>query len=276
MNTPASKNSPSREARRQRWELLRQLSRILEPPMIALAFVWLALLIYELTFGTHPVVQLMGYGIWGVFIVDFLVKLVIAPSRKRYIRSNWLTLIALLVPALRVARLFRLVRLARITRVARSLRLVRLLTSLNRSIRAVRITLSRRGAGYVLAVTLIVALAGAAGMLAFENTGALREADYQGNHPGLNSYGEALWWTAMLLTTMGSEYWPHTPEGRLLALLLALYAFAVFGYITATIASHFIGRDVQRQSTSDLEIERELGRLRAQIERLMTRLGEKS
>lgn len=33
----------------------------------------------------------------------------------------------------------------------------------------------------------------------------------------------------MLLTTMGSEYWPQTAEGRILCLLLSVYAFAVFG-----------------------------------------------
>ncbi len=44
---------------------------------------------------------------------------------------------------------------------------------------------------------------------------------------------------------MGSDYWPRTPEGRILCLLLALYAFAVFGYVTATLASYFIGRDAE-------------------------------
>jgi voltage-gated potassium channel len=47
----------------------------------------------------------------------------------------------------------------------------------------------------------------------------------------------------MLLTTMGSDYWPRTPEGRVLCLLLALYAFAVFGYMTAAIAAYFVGKD---------------------------------
>ena len=60
---------------------------------------------------------------------------------------------------------------------------------------------------------------------------------------GLNDYGTALWWTAMLMTTMGSEYWPQTPEGRVLCFFLSLYAFAAFGYLTAAIATFFIGRD---------------------------------
>jgi voltage-gated potassium channel len=61
--------------------------------------------------------------------------------------------------------------------------------------------------------------------------------------PGFPDYGTALWWTAMLLTTMGSDYWPRTPEGRFVCLLLAVYAFAVFGYVTAAIAAYFVDRD---------------------------------
>lgn len=50
---------------------------------------------------------------------------------------------------------------------------------------------------------------------------------------GLKSYGVALWWTAM----------PQTAEGRVLCFLLSLYGFGVFGYVTAVLASFFIGRD---------------------------------
>ena len=57
---------------------------------------------------------------------------------------------------------------------------------------------------------------------------------------GFHSFGDAVWWTAMIMTTMGSAYWPQTTEGRALCFLLALYAFAVFGYVTATIASFLL------------------------------------
>ncbi len=46
-----------------------------------------------------------------------------------------------------------------------------------------------------------------------------------------------------MITTVGSEYWPQTPEGRVLCLLLALYAFAVFDYVAATLSTFFIERD---------------------------------
>ena len=32
----------------------------------------------------------------------------------------------------------------------------------------------------------------------------------------------------MLLTSLGSKYWPRTAEGRVLCFILALYGFAVF------------------------------------------------
>ena len=73
------------------------------------------------------------------------------------------------------------------------------------------------------------------GMLAF---GPAREVE-----GGLVDYGKALRWTGMLLTSMGSEFWPRTAEGRILCFLLAIYGFAVFGYITASFASFFEGRD---------------------------------
>ena len=47
----------------------------------------------------------------------------------------------------------------------------------------------------------------------------------------------------MMITTMGTDFWPQTAEGRLLCLGLAIYAFAIFGYITATVASFFIEKD---------------------------------
>ena len=89
-----------------------------------------------------------------------------------------------------------------------------------------------RGLGYVLGLTLLVTLLGAAGMAAFEPASEVAG--------GFDGFGHALWWTAMLMTTMGSDFWPRTPEGRVLCVLLALYAFAVFGYITASMASLFV------------------------------------
>lgn len=222
---------------KERSEVLEQLEDWLETPMLVLGFAWLALLVLELTWGLSPFLEAVGTIIWVIFILDFALKFILAPRKLSYLKGNWLTAIALVVPALRVFRIFRVVRLLRLARAARGLRLLRVITSLNRGMRALGASMGRRGFGYVLALSFVVMLSGAAGMYTFEN-------EIPG---GLHSYGEALWWTAMLLTSIGSDYWPKTAEGRALCFILSLYGFAVFGYVTATLATFFIGRDAENQ-----------------------------
>ena len=230
--------SPTQEALDQeRYELLQRLNDWLETPMLLLAFAWLALLVGELVWGESRSFEIIGTVIWAIFILDFALEFTLAPHKTAYLKKNWLTVISLLVPAVRIFRIFRVTRLLRLTRVGRGLRLFRLVSSLNRGMRALAANLQRRGFGYVVALTLLVLFAGAAGMYTFENQ----------TPGGLQSYGEALWWTAMILTTMGSEFWPQTFEGRALCFFLALYAFAVFGYVTATLATFFVGRDAENE-----------------------------
>lgn len=245
------------ELDRERYELLQRLEDLLETPMLILAFVWLALLIGELIWGESPAFEIIGTSIWAIFILNFAVEFILAPRKGAYLRSNWLTVISLLVPALRIFRVFRVARLLRLTRVGRGLRLFRVISSLNRGMRALAANLQRRGFGYVVALTLLVVFAGAAGMYAFEN-------EIPG---GLNSYGEALWWTTMIMTTLGSQYWPQTFEGRVLCVFLALYAFAIFGYVTATLATFFVGRDAE-DNEAELAGANELAALRQELNAL--------
>lgn len=247
--------APVEEAlKNERYELLRRLEDSLETPMLVLAFVWLALLVGELIWGESLMFEVLGTIIWVIFILDFAVAFVLAPHKIAYLKNNWLTALSLLVPALRLFRFSRVFRLFRLARMGRSLRLLRVVSSLNRGMRALGASLSRRGFGYVLALTVLVTFTGAAGMYAFENAAP----------GGLKSYGEALWWTTMVLTTMGSQYWPQTIEGRVLCVFLALYAFAVFGYVTATLATFFIGRDAE-DDKAELAGARQLAALREEM-----------
>ena len=232
--------------------VLEQVEDWLETPMFVLGLAWLALLVFELTRGLTPLLETASTVIWILFVLEFVVRLVLAPRKLAHLRSNWLTVVALLLPALRVFRVARVVRVLRFGRATRSLQFVRLVTSFNRGLKTLRASLGRYGFGYVVALTILVTLLGAAGMFAFER-------DQAG---GLDSYGEALWFTAMLMTTSGSEYWPHSAEGRTLCFLLALYAFAVFGYVTATLATFLIG---DRSGEAARETNPELARLQSEI-----------
>ncbi len=259
------KKPTQQEFTSQRHELLERLSDWLDTPMLVLGFVWLGLLIQELAYSLTPFWEQVGTVIWIIFILDFLLRFTLAPEKIPFLKHNWLTVISLFLPALRV---FRIVRVLRFLRVARGVRLVRVVGSINRGMRALGASMSRRGFGYVVLLTLLMTFAGAAGMYTFE-----RDA------PGtsLNSYGESVWWTAMLMTTMGSEYWPKTPEGRALCMLLALYAFAVFGYVTATLATYFVGRDAESTegevagAQAIQELTNEVRALRQEVQRLAER-----
>ncbi|MEH2069706.1 MAG: ion transporter [Nostoc sp.] len=252
---------------KERSEVLQQLEDWLETPMLVLGFAWLALFIVEIIRGLNPLLQAVSITIWIIFIIDFLLKLVIAPHKISYIKSNWLTAISLLLPALRSFRIIRVIKILQTTRAVRGLQLLRVMTRANRGMWVLAASISRRGFGYVVALTAIVTLVGAAGMYAFENEIA--------DESGLHNYGTALWWTAMLITTMGSEYWPKTPEGRVLCFFLALYAFAVFGYVTATLATFFIGRDADDDEAelagakSIQMLQTEIAALREEIQELL-------
>jgi voltage-gated potassium channel len=249
-----------RHLSRERHELLRRVNDWLETPLLVLGFVWLGLLVQELTYGLSSLLQTLGTAIWVIFILGFLVQFALAPDKLKFLKTNWLTVISLIVPALRVFRI------VRILRVARGIRLVKVLGSLNRGMRALGASMSRRGFGYVVLLTLLVTFAGAAGIYALERDAPDARA--------VDTYGEALWWTAMLMTTMGSEYWPQSPEGRALCFVLALYAFAVFGYVTATLATFFVGRDAESSegevaSTAEIaELRQEIRALREEIRAL--------
>jgi voltage-gated potassium channel len=245
---------------KERNKLLHSLERLLDGPMIFLGFVWLILLIVELIWGLTKTLEYLSLTIWGIFILDFLIKLVLAPKKLAFLKKNWLTVNTLIIPAIRILRVFRLVR---VLSGLRGIRLIRIVSSLNRSMKGLGATMRRRGFAYVVLLTLVVCFAGAAGMYAIEK-----------NNTGFENYGMALWWTAMRIITAGSDYWPQTPEGRGLAFILSLFGYAIFGYVTATLATFFIGRDAEERSAplvgaKDLmELKKEIARLTLSINEL--------
>lgn len=248
----------------ERWRTLKQLDEWLRTPMLMLSLAWLIIVVIELTMGSTALLATLGTAIWIVFIAEFLVRFTLAPAKRPFLKRNWLTLVALVVPALRLFRAFTVLRAAR---ALRGVRLVRIVGTANRSMNALRATLRRRQFGYVGGLTALVLALGAAGMLSFEPAGEVEG--------GFANYWDALWWSGMLLTTIGSQFWPVTMEGRVLALLLSLYGLGVLGYLTATIASFFIGRDAE-ESSGPVAGAAELAALREEIAALRRALERRA
>jgi voltage-gated potassium channel len=238
------------EFNQNRYELLQQLEELLNLPMAILGFAWLALLLAELVWGLTPNLETLLIIIWIIFIADFFIELLLAPKKSAFLKANWLTIIALIVPAIRVLKVLRILRFAR------GLALTRIVSTINRSMRSLRFTMDRRGFGYVVALASIVALAGSSGIYAFE----------RGINPDIKSFEAALWY-AVIAITISTDYRPYSPEGRLLLFLLGLFSLAITGYVTAALASYFVGRDAESDETA-IPNKKEIDDLRAEIQAL--------
>src|SRR3546814_20192498 len=89
----AADDSARQELENNRLELQGQIEDWLEKPLIVLGFVWLILLIVELTWGLTPILQIVVNVIWGVFVFDFCLRFVLAPRKLPYLRNNVLTMV---------------------------------------------------------------------------------------------------------------------------------------------------------------------------------------
>ena len=77
----------------------------------------------------------------------------------------------------------------------------------------------------------------------------------------------------MMMTTMGSDFWPITGEGRVLAFMMGVYAFTVFGYVTAALAGHFVSRDVESGEEEET-FQKSIEALRSEVKEISERLRE--
>ena len=238
----------------ERTTLLMSLDTILQTPMVILSFIMLGLFLVELSLTLSPdwrrTINLVQWFIWVAFVLEFGLKFTIAPGKLSFLRENWLMALAVALPVLRV---FQAVRAAR---AVRSLGALRVITVGNRSIRQLGHLLGRRKLQYVLTVVAIVTILGAAGVFFLERS-----------IPGANirTFGGALWWSAGTITTVGTELYPVSAEGRVLAVVMMIFGVSVFGYIAGTLASLFIHVDQQSDAEEQAATAPETGECPPQL-----------
>jgi voltage-gated potassium channel len=215
---------PDDEPTHREW-LAAVLERRLDVPMAVLAVVWAALVAYELIApdGIRTELTVAGNVIWGIFGLEFVTKMVVSGHPLRFLRRRWPSLLFLVLPVLRILR------------VARALRLVRVLPAarvVGSSYRAVG-TASGLLTGrlqFLGVTTAIVALGG----------GQLLYVIERGREGALTSLGDALFWSANLAISSSMVYEPVTLAGRLLALVLSVYALVVFASLAGTLGAFFV------------------------------------
>jgi voltage-gated potassium channel len=223
-----------------REELREKLDRYLDVPLALASIVMVLLAIIELTGEVNEPwsgrLVILGWCLWGLFFGEFAAKFALAPVKRRYLREHWLDVLIVLLP------LLKFLRLAQVLQATRAFPTFRLLVFGGRGSDSTLALIKRRRFAQLTIVSAMVILIGAA-------LGFLLEGEAPGSQ--VKTFGDTLWWSASLVTTIGRELYPVTIGGRLLAFLLSIYAIGVFSYFIGAIASVLVDFDARQAPKSD-------------------------
>lgn len=209
----------------------------LDPAMAVLGLAWVGFVLYEQAapLDQRDELALVSNIIWGVFVVEFVAKLVVSGHPLRFLVRRWPSVVFLVLPALRVLRVVRAVRALRILPAAR------VIGSGYRAIGNAGRLLRGRIA-FLVATTVIAILSGGQLLYVFE----VRRA-------GLAGLGDTLWWSANLAISSTPVFEPATVVGRIVTLVLSAYGVVVFAALAATLGAFFLeaGEEQRVAETGD-------------------------
>ncbi len=223
-------------------------------PFSVLAFIWLIVLAAPLVVRLpQPVAVVFGVAdslIWAAFIAEYAIKISLSPSRAYFFKHHLVYLLVVVLPVLQPLQLANAIALARIGAI--------LVYSLTRAHKI----FSHKGVHFVLLSSVGILLVGAA-----------LEVQLERNAPGSNihSYGAALWWAIVTVTTVGyGDKYPVTVGGRVVAVVLMIVGISLIGVVTATVASYFVEESADRNKS---EMHERLDRIEALLNDLATHEG---
>ncbi|UEJ83094.1 potassium channel family protein [Brachybacterium halotolerans subsp. kimchii] len=204
----------ARGDRAARWE------RTTRWPLLSISLLFLASYSVQVIAQPDGLVRHLLNGItwvvWAAFAVDYVVSLVLAQHRLRWIVRHPLDLALVIFPGLAMLRLARFISL---------------------------VVLLQRHAGALVRGRVVTYVVGASSLVTW--VAAVGVLDVERGAPGGNieTIGDSLWWAIATITTVGyGDYTPVTLPGRLIAVGLMICGIALVGVITATFASWLIGQ----------------------------------
>ncbi|WP_105566105.1 potassium channel family protein [Microbacterium halophytorum] len=232
--------------RYERW-----VSRTKWPLMAASLLFLAAFAVGTLTPPDSPlqgVADAIIWATWVVFVVDYAVRLSVAAPRGRWFAGHLLDLVIVVLPMLRLLLLLRF---------------------------ATAVAIVGRNAGNALRGRVALYTGGTALLVMFVAALAILNAE-EGHGGAIESFGEALWWTLVTLTTVGyGDYTPITTAGRLIAAALMIGGIALIGSATATITSWIVEKLSARDDEEDADDARQVAALRVEIAELKAMLRER-
>lgn len=228
--------------------------KLTEWPLMAAALAFLvayaAMVLARPVGAAALVTEFVLWGTWLLFALDFLVRLFLAEQRGRWLLRHLYEVAVIALPMLRPLRL---------------LRLVTLLGVMHRSVgTAVRGQVIAYAAGWTTILLVVSSL-------------AMLDAERGAPGSSIETYGEALWWSAVTVTTVGyGDYTPVTVVGRLVAVGLMIAGIALLGVVTATLASWIVERVGQYDEANQAATQAQVKQLSADIAALREELNAKS
>ncbi|MEJ3652215.1 potassium channel family protein [Actinomycetes bacterium KLBMP 9759] len=232
--------------------------RRVDMPLAGLAVVFLAAYAWSvLDTSIDPVgatlLEVVLTGIWVLFGLDYVVRIVLAERKVRFVLTHLVDLLILLLPMFRQLR---------------ALRVITVISVLNRQLRD-----DVRG-------RVVVYVVGAVVLVGFVASLAVLDAERSAPDSSITTFGEAVWWTLTTISTVGyGDRYPVTFEGRLVAAALMVAGIALLGVVTASIASWFVANlrsstvEAAREVEEELqEVSADVGRTEAQLDTVLAEL----
>lgn len=232
---------PDTSARRSRSEAdfeswLARFSERADPFMAWLGVVFALIVGFQLVATVRPplghVLTIVSWVIWALFLIEFVVKLALAPAKGRFLRRHWIQALGLLVPTLRLFNLFRLLRLGR------ALPAGRVLASSYRGADTARRVLTSRLA-YLGGVATVITISLAQLGYLFENRWTLP------------TFGDALIWAATIVVGMQAQPVPATRPGQIVMLFGFATGVVLIAALAGTLGAFLIEGRNERSGRSD-------------------------
>jgi voltage-gated potassium channel len=204
-----------------------RFDKVVELPLTVLALLWLPVLVLpyviHLPTDVNDTFEAIDLFVWAAFVIEYLVKLYLSPSRRGFFSHHLIDLAVITLPMLRPLRAARLLRLLNLARVG---------VVLANALRRTRSLFTHRGLHFVLLAVLATIFACSALLLSFE-------ANAKGSN--IHNFADALWWAIVTVTTVGyGDKYPVTAGGRGIATVLMFVGIGLIGVLTATVASYFV------------------------------------
>ncbi|WP_245884524.1 ion transporter [Tumebacillus permanentifrigoris] len=199
-----------------------RVTRLLYEIFILLVVLTYAILIFadpaDQPFLTETFYRRIDYAMITFFAIEYSIRLWRTEDRKRFVIRNWFDLLAMIPLDVHFP-------------LARFMRLVRLVRILHASPLLWSVVTSKQMRLIFLFMMLILAWS-SAGIYVLE----LHHND------SINSFGDALWWAIVTMTTVGyGDVSPATDGGRIIAVFLMFTGIGLIGTFTANLANHWVG-----------------------------------